>query len=313
VIWFIGCFSDTIAGDMPSTPRLPLRCARGAGLVLVGLVMGGGGSGAQGQTAFAVEPLPTVLVSRQLLAARRLAVGDVITLSGEPSGAHPRRFRIVGMYEPVPDPIRIASDRLEVRLHLPDLLDLTAGDDPLGVDSVSAINLTLARPDEASAYARELSTRVPTIAARPSRSSDEEGNPFVVLGRFHLAIALLTVSTSAVFLLALTVLMADERRVAVGILRLIGFRRRRVLLQVLVEGAFIAVAGAAFGVGLAAAAEGAFNRYFQWRYDTALVFVRISPAIVWQCLAMALPLGIAASVGASWALVKSETLALIRR
>jgi putative ABC transport system permease protein len=270
-------------------------------------------SGAQAPAMSGAEPLPAVLVSRQLLAARRLAVGDVIALSGEPSGANAQRFRIAGVYEPVPDPIRIASDRLEVRLHLPDLLDLTAADDPLGADAVSAINLKLERPDEASAYARDLSARVPTIAARPSRRTDEEGNPFVVLGRFHLAIALLTVSTSAVFLLALTVLMADERREAVGILRLIGFRRGRVLLQVVVEGALIAGAGAAFGIGLAVAAEGAFNRYFQWRYDTALVFVRISPAIVWQCLAMALPLGIAASVAASWALVKSETLALVRR
>ena len=68
-----------------------------------------------------------------------------------------------------------------------------------------------------------------------------------------------------------------------------------------------------FGVGLAAATESAFNRFFQWRYDTALVFVRITPAIVWQAVGIALPLGMAASVLASWVLVRSETLKLVRR
>ncbi len=85
------------------------------------------------------------------------------------------------------------------------------------------------------------------------------------------------------------------------------------LLQVLLEGAIIAAAGAAFGVALAAASQGAFNWFFQWRYDTALVFVRITPAIAWQAVALALPLGIAANVVASWALVRSHTLTLVRR
>jgi putative ABC transport system permease protein len=282
--------------------------------LLIALTLGVGHTGSIAITAQADERLPEILVSRQLLAARRLAVGDVVTLSGDASGANARPFRIAGAYEPVPDPIRIASDRLEVRFHLPDLLALTADpDDPLSTESVSAINLRLERPGEASAFSRDLSARVPTITVRPNRGADDAGNPFVVLGRFHLAIALLTVSTGAVFLLALMVLMADERREAVGILRLIGFTRRRVLLQVLIEGAFIAVAGAAFGVALAAVTQDAFNSYFQWRYDTALVFVRISPRIVFQSVVLALPLGVAASVVASWALVTRETLALIRR
>jgi len=258
--------------------------------------------------------LPTILASRQLLAARRLSVGDEVVLSNDPSGANPRRFRIAGVYEPMPDPIRITSERLEVRLHLPDLLDVaTDPDDLLTADSVSAINVALASPEDAAAFAREVSARVPTISARASRAADGDGNPFVVLGRFHLAIAILTVTTSAVFLLALMVLLAEERREAVGALRLIGFTRGRVWRQILIEGAIIAGVGAAFGIALAVGTEGAFNRFFQWRYDTSLVFVRVTPAIAWQSVALALPLGIAASVLASWALVRSDTLRLVRR
>jgi putative ABC transport system permease protein len=254
--------------------------------------------------------LPEVLLSRQVMGARGLAPGDIVLLSGDPSGAGARRFRVAARYEPMPDPIRLTSERFEARFHLPDLLALTAGTDDR--ESVSSINVKLADPGDADAFARDLSGRVPLLSVRPARGG-EEGNPFVVLGRFHLAIAVLTVTTSAVFLLALMVLLADERRVAVGTLRLIGLTRGRVLAQVLVEGALIAVVGATFGVALAAAAQGAFNRYFQWRYDTSLVFVRITPAIVWQSVALAIPLGIAASGAASWGLVRSEILKLVRR
>ena len=148
---------------------------------------------------------------------------------------------------------------------------------------------------------------MPTIGARASRGGEEERNPFVVLGRFHQAIASLTVVTGAIFLLALMVLLADERREVVGTLRLIGLTRARVLAQVILEGALIAGAGAALGVGLAAVTESAFNAFFQWRYDTSLVFVRITPSIAWRSIAVALPLGMAAMAGL-YALVNYGTL-----
>jgi putative ABC transport system permease protein len=283
-------------------------------LLLVGLTVGLGHGWLPAAASDAQAGLPAVLLSRQLLAARNLKVGDTVSLSGDPSGANPRQFRIAGAYEPMPDPLRVTSERLEVRLHLPDLLALTAdANDPLAAEALSAINVKLKHPDDAGAFARELAARVPTVGVRASRGGEDERNPFVVLGRFHLAIAILTLTTSAVFLLALMVLLADERREAVGTLRLIGLTRRRVLLQVLLEGALIAGAGAIFGVGLAALTEGAFNAFFQWRYDTSLVFVRITRSIAWRAVAMALPLGMLTSLLASWALVRSETLKLVRR
>lgn len=312
---------------LPRTPFWPARAwALLLPVLLVGALLLTSAPAAQvpplalgGAPAPATGDVPTILVSRQLLAARHLRVGDVVQLSNDPSGANPRPFRIAGVYEPMPDPIRLTSERLEVRLHLPDMLELTSGGasgaSPAGGagDTVTAINVALKAPESAPQFARDLSARLPTVSARPSRNEDSGGNPFVVLGRFHQAIAFLTVTTSAVFLLALMVLLADERREAVGALRLIGFTRARVLRQVLLEGAVIAGAGALFGVALALGTQDLFNRFFQWRYDTSLVFVRITPAIVWQSVLMALPLGIAANVLASWALVRSDTLRLVRR
>jgi hypothetical protein len=56
-----------------------------------------------------------------------------------------------------------------------------------------------------------------------------------------------------------------------------------------------------------------FNRFFQWRYDTTLVFLRITPAVVGQSLLLAIPLGIVASLIASWSLLRQQLLSLLRR
>jgi putative ABC transport system permease protein len=237
-----------------------------------------------------------------------------VRIATEPSGGKEATFRIAGSYEPAPDPMRFAQPRLEARLHLPDLIDLTAGTgDPGALETVSAVNVRLAAGVDPAGFARDVAARVPGVVARPTSAPDERTSTFVVLERFHLAIAIVTVLGSAVFLLALMVMLVEERRASVGILRLIGFTRRRILLQVLTEGALIAVAGATFGVLFALASQGVFNRFFQWRYDTALVFVRITSDVVVQSAAIAVPLGILASVLASWTLLRRELLALIRR
>jgi putative ABC transport system permease protein len=260
------------------------------------------------------DPMPGVLLSRQLAESRGFRVGDVVRLSTDRDGQNARLFRIEGTYEPTPDPMRFAQPRLEARLHLPDLLALTADpSDPAAAETVTTINVRLKNPSDANGFARDVAARLPGIVARPTDAPDERTGTFVVIERFHLAIAIVTVVGSAVFLLALMVMLVDERRTTVGILRLIGFTRGRILLQVFAEGALIALVGAAGGILFAYLTQGFFNRFFQWRYDTALVFLRVTPAVVWQSLLLALPLGIAASVIASWTLLRQQLLALIRK
>jgi ABC-type lipoprotein release transport system permease subunit len=257
---------------------------------------------------------PSILISRQLAESRGLAVGDTVRLSTDPSGANARPFRIAAVYEPTPDPMHFAQRRLEARLHLPDMLTLTADpSDPAATDSITSINIVLDDPADASAFVRDVTARLPAVMARPTSVPDERTTTFVVIERFHLAIAIVTVVGSAVFLLALMVMVVDERRGTVGTLRLIGFTRRRILIQVLAEGALIATVGAAAGILFAIATQGLFNRFFQWRYDTTLIFLRITPAVVWQSMAIAVPLGIAASVIASWTLLRRHLLWLVGR
>lgn len=261
----------------------------------------------------AADP-PSVLISRQLAETLNMTTGAVIRLSPDSSGADAREFRIAGLYEPVPDPMRINASKHEARLHLPDLIAMTADPaDPLSAEAVDTINVALARPEEAEEFAGAVVARIPGIVARPARGASGEARTFIVLERFHLAIAVVTIAASTVFLLALSVMLVDERRETVGVLRLIGLTAPRILAQVFVEGLIIAGVGSLFGLGLAVASQGLINLYFQWHYDTALVFVRITPDVALRCVAMAVPLGVLASLAASWALLRRNVLSLARR
>ena len=265
-------------------------------------------------TLRADDKLPSVLISRQLSEGEHLSVGDVIRLSASEDGSNVRQFRVAGVYEPTPDPARLGAVIREVQLHLPDLLGLTREPSvPSGSEYVETINVALVDPNDAEAFSRDVRARMPGIDAQPASGAAESTGPFIVLRRFHLAIAIVTVVASTVFLLALTIMLVDERRAAVGVLRLIGLPIRRILLQLFLEGVLIAVVGSMFGLALSLVSEGIINQFFQWRYDTALVFVRVTPQVAAVCVAIAIPLGVSATVVASWALLRRNGLRLARR
>lgn len=257
---------------------------------------------------------PSVLISRQLAELEGLATGDEVRLATDEGGRNARLFRVGGIYEPTPDPMRLGEAPRAVRMHLPDLLALTRGPaTPGGTEHVEAINVALIDPDDARAFATDVNARIPGVYARRTAGASGSASTFVVLERFHFAIAAVTIVAATVFLLALTIMLVDERRATVGVLRLIGLPVRRILVQVLLEGLFIAGAGALFGLVLALASESLINAFFQWRYDTSLIFVRVTPTVAAVCLAIAVPLGAIATVAASWALLRRSGLTLVRR
>jgi ABC-type lipoprotein release transport system permease subunit len=111
------------------------------------------------------RPPPAVLLSRQLARDAHVEVGDIVTLGADPSGKRSARFRVAGVYEPTPDPMKFMIERFEARLHLPDLLALTADPrDPLAAESVSAINVALADPSDARTFAADVSRRTLGLA-----------------------------------------------------------------------------------------------------------------------------------------------------
>jgi ABC-type lipoprotein release transport system permease subunit len=257
---------------------------------------------------------PQVLLSRQLMAQGGVRVGDVVTLATDPQGARATRFVVAGVYEPTPNPLKFSARRLEARLHLPDLLALTDDPgDPLASESVTALNLSLVNARDADRVTATIAARSPGLMIRPTASPSAPGETFAVINRFHSAIAIVTVVGSTAFLLALMVIRAEERRDIVGILRLMGIPPRSILAEVLLEGVLIAAAGTVFGIVVALLGQSAINRFFQWRYDTTLVFVRVTFPIVCESMAFALPLGVLAGLAASWTLLRRDVISLIGR
>src|SRR5262252_249988 len=127
--------------DVPTIERIATRTVVGfmAALYIT----------AFGHNRFVVRREPAILVSRQLLAKAHLSVGDVVTLAADANGTRARQFRIAGVYEPTPDPMKFNVERLETRLHLDDLLGLVADpSDPSAADAVSAINVALSDPSK---------------------------------------------------------------------------------------------------------------------------------------------------------------------
>ena len=118
------------------------------------------------------------------------------------------------------------------------------------------MNVALVDPADAAAFAQDLDRRVPGLVARPTVRRSRQWEPFVVIERFHLAISVVTLIGSTMFLLALMVMRVEERRETAGVLRLIGVPTRRVLLNVFAEGVLIALAGVVFGVVLAVPGAG---------------------------------------------------------
>ena len=167
------------------------------------------------------NPRPGIRISRQLAEARGLHAGDAVRLSRQPSAEGSREFQVVGVYEPTPDPMRFAQAHLEARLHLPDFwcTDRIVPADPAARDTVGAINVALADPARRRRVrARSFGARVCRPSSRTRRAApNERTSTFVVIERFHLAIAIVTIIGSAVFLLALMVMLVDERRETVGI------------------------------------------------------------------------------------------------
>jgi ABC-type lipoprotein release transport system permease subunit len=257
--------------------------------------------------------LPGLLLSRQLMRDAGLKPGDTVRLAPDPEGSRSMRFRIAGVYEPVPDPMKFNVARYEARLHLPDLIALAAGvADPVASETVTAINLRLRDASTADDVIRAIAQQNPALIARPTARA-RQGDPFAALERFHAAIAAITLVGSTAFLLALMIIRAEERRGMIGILRLIGVSRRSIVLETVLEAIVVALVGTAVGIALAAGAQFGINRFFQARYDTPLIFVQVTPSIALRCLAIALPVGILTGAVASWTLLGRAPAALVGR
>jgi putative ABC transport system permease protein len=246
-----------------------------------------------------------VAVERRLAEELGLTVGDTFRL-GPAVDALTKLGVVSAIYEPRPDPAEIAKRERHVRLHLPDLAALLGAP-----DRVDRYGVGLRPGVSAEAAAGVLNRTAFGYRAYTSRAiASESSQTFLVVSRFHRAIAVITIVASAVFLLCIMLLKVEERRLDAAVMRFVGVRRRTIFGALLLESALIAALGSAAGSGLAYLAGAATNAYYRRFFDTGLTFSLITPEIVIFSVALSLVLGIAAGSLAAWRLVHTRPLVL---
>jgi putative ABC transport system permease protein len=249
--------------------------------------------------------VPGVAIERQLARELNLSVGDTLRLGTRPDSLG-TLFTVAAVYEPRADPAEIAKRERHLRMHLPDLASL------LGIpDRVDRLSIGLRRGISADSAAAILNRSAYGYRAYSSEAiASESSQTFLVVSRFHRAIAIITIVASAVFLLCIMLLKVEERRLDAAVMRFVGVRRRTIFGALLLEAILVAVLGSLLGMGLAYLAGALTNAYYQRFYDTTLIFSLITPDIVLFSLMLSLLLGAIAGALAAWRLVNTRPLVL---
>ena len=257
-----------------------------------------------GTRALAAQ-VPQVAVERRLARELGLSVGDTVQV-GSAADSVTRPAVVAAVYEPRPDPAEIAKRERHVRLHLPDLAALLGAPDR--VDRFGVGLRAGVHPDTAAAVLNESAFGYRAYSSHAIAS--ESSQTFLVVSRFHRAIAVITIVASAVFLLCIMLLKVEERRLDAAVMRFVGVRRRTIFGALLLEAALVAALGSIAGTVLGYVAGQATNAYYRRFFDTALTFSLITPDIVLFSVALSLALGLLAGAVAAWRLVHTRPLVL---
>jgi putative ABC transport system permease protein len=279
-----------------------------AGIVGLFLGLGGGQAGwlpGEARPAAPASAPVVVALERRLAARLRAGVGDTVLLWLEP-GAPIRPAVVAAVYEPPADPAGVARREYALRFHLPDLAEFLGAE-----DRVDRFAVALRAGVAAESAAARLNQLAFGFRAFPSAEiADQASQTFVVVSRFHDAIAVISVVASAVFLLCIMLLKVEERRHDAALMRFIGVRRRTIFGALLLEAVLVAALGSGVGVGLALVASAATNAYYRRFFDTTLVFSLVTPEILAFSVALSLGLGLVAGAVAAWRLVRTRPLVL---
>ncbi|HEY3934516.1 MAG TPA: ABC transporter permease [Gemmatimonadales bacterium] len=249
-----------------------------------------------------------VAIERRFAETARLRVGDSISISA-PGASTRRRGIVAAIYEPAPDPSTIMRRDFHVQFHLSDLAALL--DQPDRVDRIGVVLRSGTNPAAAAAILNRTAFGYDLFPSSviASRSS----TTFIVVSRFHRAIAFISILASTIFLLCLMVLKVEERRRDVALLRFIGISRRTVFLALQLEATVIALAGSATGAVIAAVASTLVNVYYRRVFETTLIFSELTRGTVLFAMGLSVILGLGVGALSAWRLVRVAPVELWSR
>ncbi|MBI5837683.1 MAG: ABC transporter permease [Candidatus Eisenbacteria bacterium] len=255
------------------------------------------------------DPLPPILVSQRAARASGLRVGDVVRVSPDPGLRDARLARVAGIMPLKADPVDVGRGTLWVKMRLSDLAAVQ--DRP---DDVDEIILKTRTPADAGLVRDRLNSLGTGYRAYTSEElARRTTQTFEVISLFHRAISIITLVAGAVFLLAILVFKAEERRRELGALRLIGVHRRSLVLFLCAEALGISLVGSAVGLVLGRVTVAALNAYYQRFYDTTLVFAALTPLVAWESVLLGVGFGLAAGLVVALRVVRVPPLKLLGR
>ncbi len=292
---------------MPPLPRVSLPLL--AALLAAALAVAPPPSAARASAAPGADTLPPLLVSLHAAQAGGLRVGDVVRVSADPAFHGARRMRVAGILPLKADPVDVGRGLLWVKMHFTDMAAITERPD-------DADEVILAARDSSSVPL--LRDRLNAMAVNYHAYTSEElarrtSQTFEVISRFHQAISLITLAAGAVFLLAILLFKVEERRHELGALRLIGIRRRSLLLFLCAEALVIAAVGSFAGLLLGRITASGLNAYYQRYYQTTLVFASVTPGVAAAALLLGAGFGLLAGLAVSARVLRAAPLDLLGR
>ena len=253
--------------------------------------------------AAGLAPAQTPAPPGQLLedrTAERLGLEPGDTVWAAALGSEERAFVVAGTYRRPADPSTVTLDDYRAILHLPDLQELLDGRDRVDRFSV------LLRPGaDREAVMAEIDRLAFGAEAHPTEAvANATSETFRVVSRFHRALAGITITGSAVFLLCLVVLKIEERRQEGAAMREIGISRRTLFLWTFTETLAMAAIGTVLGLGLGWAGSLIINAYFRAMYDTTLAFARVTPELALVVAAIGGLTGVIIGIATGWQMVR---------
>ena len=243
---------------------------------------------------------PELLVNERLAERLGLHAGDRVEISATGDLKNPRIFRVAEVYSEKADPYLVPLRRNMIKMHLSDLEELLKRPDQVDLisirlkDGANGPHVAARLNDEAIGF---MATSGEELAARNSTT-------FLVVSRFHKAIALITMMAGAIFIFALVVMRVEDQRKQFAILTVTGISRKTILKTLVLESIFFAFVASLLGAFLGIGAAKVVNLYYQNFYQTSLVFAEVTASILLQAATISFLLGMIAGAF-SWFRIKS--------
>jgi ABC-type antimicrobial peptide transport system permease subunit len=136
-----------------------------------------------------------------------------------------RQFRVAAVYEEKADPSQVPLRRSLVKMHLPDLEQVTGK-----IDQLDLISIEISKGTNASKLAARLNREAIGFTAYSAQElAIRSSTTFQVVSRFHQAIAFITMLAGAIFIFALMIMRVEDQRKNLATLTVIGISRSTIL------------------------------------------------------------------------------------